>query len=182
MGAPQHLGAQTAVGQVELPLHIGPHQTAHVEGVLHEMHVVVTAAQALAAQVVWRLAGNQQQGPAGSTRVVQTHDGVGRACIHMDHHGLTLARHCRHASGHVHGHVFMRAQNQFGVGFLACIQVGQGLDEAHVIGAQVGKHVGHATGLQVAPNVQGTEFRGRGGCGHGRECGRTDRRELSPRR
>jgi hypothetical protein len=139
--APQHLLGHHAAGQRVLPLHVRPHQAADVERVLHEVHVVVARAGQLAAQREGRLARHQQHRPARAEQVVHAHRRIGGAGVHVHQHALAAAGHRRIAGGHVDGDVLVRAQHHVGLRPPFARELRHGLDQRHVVRAEIGEQV-----------------------------------------
>src|SRR4029077_1304810 len=59
----------------------------------------------------------------------------------MHAHGLRASGRERIARGHVHGDDFMRAQDHFGMLAPLLVPARQGLDQRHVIGAEIGENI-----------------------------------------
>ena len=111
VGAAQRLLHHHAGRQRPFPFHVGPHQRALVDRLLHEMHVGVARADQLVARGVGRLARHQQHRQPRAEQVVHRVRGVGGADVDVHQHGLAAAGHRRVAHRHVRRGVLVRAEH-----------------------------------------------------------------------
>ena len=153
----QRLARHHGGGQVVFPLHIGAHQTADVKRILHKMHIVIARAGQFAAQGVGRFASQQHDRQAAAQHVVHAHDRIGSAGVDMHHHRLALAGQGGIAGSHVDGHILMRAEDELRMGLALGVPAGQLLDQADMVGAQIGKHMGQTQLAQALEKVMGAQ-------------------------
>ena len=174
VGAAQRLLHHDAGRQRPFPFHVGPHQRALVDRLLHEVHVGVARADQLVARGVGRLARHQQHRQAAAEQVVHRVGGVGGADVDVHQHGLAAAGHRRIAHRHMRRGVLVRAEHHVRHLLAALLPVRHRLDGRRVVGAEVAEQVLDAELVQALDEVVGggvlgrvADLRGGGGVGRG---------------
>ena len=161
VGAAQRLLHHDAGRQRPFPFHVGPHQRALVDRLLHEMHVGVARADQLVAGGVGRLARHQQHRQAAAEQVVHRVRGVGGADVDMHQHGLAAAGHRRVAHRHMRRGVLVRAEHHVRHLLAALLPLRHRLDRRRVVGAEVAEQVLDAELVQPLDEVIGGGVLGR---------------------
>src|SRR5580692_4383782 len=88
-----------------------------------------------------RAAGEQQHRQAVAKQILDRHAGIRGARIDMHEHGLRPPGRERIAGRHVHGHHFMRAQDDFRMFSSLAIPLRHRFDQRDMVGAEIGEDI-----------------------------------------